>query len=56
MKSQIIDMLKTYFNDEDKYGQDYACSAMLQGLAELVEFDIDGYIERTSQELEVYDG
>ena len=52
MQNQVIDILKNYFSDENKNGQDYACSAMLHDLARLVEFDIDSYVWENMMEID----
>lgn len=45
MKQLIKDILVNYFDEEDKYGQDYAVSTLLSNLANLADFDIESYLE-----------
>ena len=41
MKHQIASILKTFFDEEDTYGRDYALATMLNDLANLAGIDIE---------------
>ena len=45
MKAKLKDILVNYFNEEDKYGQDYAVATLLSDLANLADLDINAFLE-----------